>query len=244
MTHFVLVHGGWHGGWCWSATVDELNAFGHPATAVDLPSDQVGAGALEYARVIASAVQPTGSVVVGHSLAGLAIPLVPAVADVAALIYLAALLPLPGRSWREQLAEFRPMAGWFTEHALPRQERDPSGRTSWPPDVAQQLFFHDCTTSSAATAAGRLRAQASTPVAERTPLTAFPPVPADYVICRDDRAVSTEWAARTAAERLGVEPKWISGSHSPFLSRPAELARLLVELAGERSRAEGARVAG
>jgi hypothetical protein len=59
------------------------------------------------------------------------------------------------------------------------------------------------------------------------------------VVCRDDRAVSTEWAARTAAERLGVEPRWIDGSHSPFMSRPAELARLLAELAEVRAHAGG-----
>lgn len=231
MTHFVLVHGGWHGAWCWSATIKELTAIGHTATAVELPSGEIGAGALDYSRVIAAATQPDGSVVVGHSLAGLALPLVPMYGKVAALIYLAALLPLPGRSWHQQLAESQPMTGWFAKHALPAQRRDEHGRTSWPSEVAQQLFFHDCPDSLAASAAARLRKQAPTPVTEPTPLTAFPAVPAEYVICRDDRAVSSEWAGRAVAERLGVEPTWIGGSHSPFLSRPAELARLVAKLA-------------
>src|SRR4029077_5733271 len=34
---FVLVHGGFHGAWCWERTVAELHALGHDAVAIDLP---------------------------------------------------------------------------------------------------------------------------------------------------------------------------------------------------------------
>jgi len=34
---FVLVHGGFHGAWCWERTIEELGRIGHDATAVDLP---------------------------------------------------------------------------------------------------------------------------------------------------------------------------------------------------------------
>jgi pimeloyl-ACP methyl ester carboxylesterase len=50
------------------------------------------------------------------------------------------------------------------------------------------------------------------------------------VLCRDDRAVSPSWSRTAARELLGVEPVELPGSHSPFLSRPAELAELLVSL--------------
>jgi hypothetical protein len=232
MTHFVLVHGGWHGAWCWPATVEALTAAGHRASAVQLPSDQPGLGARAYAEVIAAAVQPAGSVVVGHSLAGLAIPLVPTLAPVRALVYLAALLPLPGCSWRDQLAASRPMAAWFNTRALPTQVRDEQGRTSWPADTARQLFYPDCAPAVAEAAVSQLRSQAPAPVTETTPVTDFPAVPAHYVGCRDDRAVSATWAKQASTERLGVRPVWLGGSHSPFLSRPAELAQLLATLTG------------
>ncbi len=29
MATFVLVHGAWHGGWCWRDTVSALQAHGH-----------------------------------------------------------------------------------------------------------------------------------------------------------------------------------------------------------------------
>ena len=34
----VLVHGAWHGAWCWDAVVERLAAAGVPCVAVDLPS--------------------------------------------------------------------------------------------------------------------------------------------------------------------------------------------------------------
>lgn len=33
----VLVHGAWHGAWCWDAVVSVLDAVGIPSIAVDLP---------------------------------------------------------------------------------------------------------------------------------------------------------------------------------------------------------------
>jgi len=231
MTHFVLVHGAWHGPWCWADQVEALRRRGHDATAVTLPSDEIGAGAAAYADVIARAVREPGrDVVVGHSLAGLAIPLVPDRVRVGALVFLASLLPDPGRSWRDQLGAGRPMADWFHAEGLPRQGRDDQGRTVWPADVATELFYHDCPPQVAAAAAARLRPQSPTPVAEPTPLTAFPDVPMHYVGCRSDRAVSGAWAAETARARLGTEVTWLDGSHSPFLADPEGLAEVLLTL--------------
>ena len=36
MATFVLVHGAWHGGWCWSGTLDLLREHGHVAIAPTL----------------------------------------------------------------------------------------------------------------------------------------------------------------------------------------------------------------
>jgi hypothetical protein len=233
VTHFVLVHGGWHGAWCWRTQIAALRLRGHTATAVDLPSDDLDAGTERYADVIAGAVrEPGGDVVVGHSLAGLAIPLVPERVRVGALVYLAALLPDPGRSWREQLATSRPMADWFYAEGLPKQGRDDQGRSTWPPDVAADLFYHDCAPDVARTAAHLLRPQSPAPITESTPLRAFPDVPTHYIGCRNDRAVSAIWAQRTARDRLGVDVTWIGGSHSPFLADPDGLADLLRTLEG------------
>src|SRR5262245_614415 len=44
MSMFVLVHGAYHGGWCWSRLVPELERLGHRAIAPDLPCDDPAAG--------------------------------------------------------------------------------------------------------------------------------------------------------------------------------------------------------
>lgn len=234
MSTFVLVHGAWHGAWCWADQIEALHGRGHRAVAVQLPSDTVGAGAERYAQVIADAVRESGAdVVVGHSLAGLALPLVPGLAEVRTLVFLAALVPQPGMSWREQLAADRPMAEWFSTNALPRQGKDDKGRSVWPPDVAAELFFHDCDPRLAASAAGRLRPQAPTPVVETSPVQAFPDVAVHYISCAHDRAVSPAWGRTAAAERMGARVSTIPSSHSPFLSDPVGLAGLLEQLATE-----------
>ena len=37
MATFVLVHGAWHGGWCWEDVAPRLAADGHAVFAPDLP---------------------------------------------------------------------------------------------------------------------------------------------------------------------------------------------------------------
>jgi pimeloyl-ACP methyl ester carboxylesterase len=80
MSMFVLVHGAYHGGWCWSRLVPELESLGHRAVTPDLPCDDPAAGhAANVATVLAAmdeAESGSDVVVVGHSLGGFIAPLV------------------------------------------------------------------------------------------------------------------------------------------------------------------------
>ena len=38
MSTFLLIHGAWHGAWCWHKLVPRLEKFGHTVIAPDLPS--------------------------------------------------------------------------------------------------------------------------------------------------------------------------------------------------------------
>ena len=60
-----------------------------------------------------------------------------------------------------------------------------------------------------------------------TPLRRWPDVPVAYILGTDDRVVSHGYSNRAAREQLGVDPIEMAGGHSPFLSRPRELATLL-----------------
>ena len=101
---FVLVHGGFHGAWCWAKLTPELEALGHKVVAIDLP----GAGermreksTLATWRGALRDVIDDGDVLVGHSQGGFAISLAAdEVPDkVGRLIYLSAAVPIEGDRW-------------------------------------------------------------------------------------------------------------------------------------------------
>ncbi len=87
----VLVHGAWHGAWCWDLVVDELAALGVSAVAVELPLTGLGADVEEVRAAVTQA--GPGAVVVGHSYGGLVISLAASGSStVGRLVYLAALM--------------------------------------------------------------------------------------------------------------------------------------------------------
>jgi pimeloyl-ACP methyl ester carboxylesterase len=228
MATFGLVHGAWHGAWCWESLVPELLARGHRAVAMDLPCDDPAAGCARYAEVVDRALPPADDLIlVGHSLGGLTIPLLATRRPVRLLVFLCAVLPSPGESLGDQLArEPGIYAAGYATH--PGRATHPDGATSWPDaDAAREVFYHDCAPDDARRAWSRLRRQASRPRREACPLTAWPATPCVSVLGRDDRAIAPAWSRRAARERLEIEALELPGGHSPFLARPAELAALL-----------------
>ena len=228
MTTFALVHGAWHGAWCWERLAPELERLGHRVLTVDLPCDDAAATFTTYADVVVRALEgePEDVVVVGHSLAGLTIPLVAARRPVRRLVFLCALIAAPGRSLNEQA---RTEPGMHPPgYAAGLGEPDGQGRRSWTDfELTRATLYADCREDDARAAFERLRPQARTPYAEPCPLDALPDVERSYVVCADDRIVGPDWSRRAARERLSVEPVELPGSHSPFLSRPADLARAM-----------------
>src|ERR1700694_5524296 len=96
--HFALVHGAYHGAWCWDLLRKELERDGHSASAVDLPCEAPEARAERYAGVVAQAIpEGAGVVLVGHSLGGLTIPVAASMTPALVTAYLRAPGPVPGR---------------------------------------------------------------------------------------------------------------------------------------------------
>lgn len=96
---------------------------------------------------------------------------------------------------------------------------------------ARELFYHDCDESTARWAFEQLTPEkagdtATTPISVSRFWEAD--LPRSFIVCLQDRA-QPRWLADVTARRLGVEPLAIDGSHSPFISRPAELAELLLQ---------------
>ena len=55
MTMFALVHGAWHGAWCWELLTPPLQQAGHNVVAPELPSDDGSADFDAYADVMHTA---------------------------------------------------------------------------------------------------------------------------------------------------------------------------------------------
>jgi pimeloyl-ACP methyl ester carboxylesterase len=223
----VLVHGGFHGAWCWELLIGELQALGYRATAMDLPIEDPQCGSDDYADVVCDAIGAEESVVlVGHSMGGLVIPVAASRRPTAGMVFLCAELPVAGLSLRESRSA-HPKASW------PENTRftyDHEGRVVADPQVCRQLFFNDCRPDLQQWAIDRIRPQATKPLTEPSSLSVWPNVPSRYIACRDDRAVPAAWAREVVPERLGSQPIEIEGGHSPFLSRPKDLALALHEI--------------
>lgn len=246
---FVLIHGGFHGAWCWSRTIPELERLGHEAIAIDLP----GQGARREERstlgdrrdAIVSVLQ-AGDVLVGHSAGGYDITTAADAAPerVRHLVYLAAGLPLEGRTLldvtggsadddgdgavSELMTDETGMSGFTRPNARGRMEViDFEG--------VRDFFYHDCDEATARWAFDQL---CPAPVEFLTEPVTLPwfwaaDLSRSFIQCAQDRAVPPAMAAQVI-ERLGVEPLTIDSSHSPHLSRPRELAALLVHATGTK----------
>lgn len=193
---------------------------------MDLPVSDPTFGAREYAQAVDDALdRDSEPLLVGHSMAGLVTPIVAAQRPIRKLVFLAAFLASPGRSANDQRA---------TE---PIDARLPPTTAEWTdlgddvwmvgPNTATELFFQDTPPDIARWATDRLRPQSYRVMSEISPLTSWPDVPSASIVCRDDRALNPDWVRKAAHERLRVEAIELVGGHSPFLTRPAELAQLL-----------------
>ena len=226
------MHGAYHGGWCWDRLVAELGRLGHRAIAPDLPCDDPRAGHAEYTTAVVNAMDAGGAggdaVLVGHSLGGFTIPLVAEQRRVKRLVFLCATPTISGGAANGP----RPRKVTDAFAAMARF-RDDARRILLSPRDAWSAFYHDCDDATAAWAIARLRPQNARPMTDRWPLSRWPAAARSVILAREDRAVRFSSAVEAARVILeGGEPIVMEGSHSPFLSRPAELARILHDLDG------------
>jgi pimeloyl-ACP methyl ester carboxylesterase len=235
MHTFVLVHGSFHGGWCWEKVAPRLQAAGHRVLVVDLPGRAgdtrplATLGLDDYATLVADVVSAQAEPVclVGHSMGGVVIT---AVAErlperIQRLVYVCAFLPQSGQSLLD-------LAKTDDESVLMRNLvlDEANGIHSVRPEGARESFYHDCSAADAERATARLCAEPLAVVATPVQTTAarFGRVPRAYVETTEDRAVGPSLQRRMCAAQPCVVVA-LQSSHSPFYSQPEALAHLLVE---------------
>jgi pimeloyl-ACP methyl ester carboxylesterase len=237
MATYLLIHGAWHGAWCWHKLTPLLGVDGARVIAPDLPS--MGADitppnviTLDYwARFVADIVErePEPVTVVAHSRGGIvasrAAELVPD--RMRRLVYVAAYL-LPPRATLAATAR-------DDEDSLvpPNMIPASTGLTcTLRPSVIREAFYGRCSDADAADAQARLSPEPLKPLV--TPLDVTPErfgrVPRAYVETRFDNVI-TRPAQRRMQEVLPCDPVFtLDTDHSPFLSQPEALARILISI--------------
>lgn len=236
----VLVHGAFHGGWCWTKVVDGLTAEGIGVVAVDLPGhgvdDPRSIGGLHgdaaHVREVLDAT-PGPVVLVGHSYGGAVISEAAAGrGDVAHLVYLAAVVPDAGEGIGGATADVPPEVGeiTITDAFVPN---DDGSAVRVADDLARDVFYHDCSDDDVAFARARLSPQSTQSFADVLEGAAWRDLPSTYVLCTDDRTVPPPLQKAHAA-RTGTIVE-LDASHSPFFSQP----QLVVDVLASIARANG-----
>jgi len=215
---YVLIHGAGSDSWYWHLVVPELRARGHDVVTPDLPCDDDSATWSDYADTVVHAIADrTDLVVVAQSLAGFTAPLVCDRVPVRLLILVAAMVPLPAELARDWWAN----TGW--ERAR-REQAERDGRTTGGEFDPVAEFFHDVAPEVVAEALARgERRQSGTPLATPWPLQAWPDVPTEFLLCREDRFFPAPFTRRVVRQRLGIVPDEMESGHLPALSHPEQL---------------------
>lgn len=225
----LLVHGAWHGSWCWEKVTPLLDAKGIAWRSVDLPTcDEHRAAPAtlhDDAAVVRTALDAIDgpALVCGHSYGGFVIT--EAAADhpaVRRLVYLAAYMPDDGETLLSLTAS---EPGAAILGAL--RGRD-DGRTVVDPAQLSDIFFNDCEPAAAAWAIANVSAM-FTPAGEPVAAVAWKAIPSVYVVASRDNAIPPALQRRMSAHASRVV-EWDTG-HSPFISQPQLVADLLAALA-------------
>jgi pimeloyl-ACP methyl ester carboxylesterase len=221
VTIFALVHGAWHGAWCWERVIGPLRDRGHNVVTPELPSEDTRLGLEDYADTIERSLGDADDVVlVPHSLGGLVGPIVAARRPLKALVYVCALVPEPGLSFSEQLAGSTERVLLFEGGRMV----DDEGRSYWGDrEATTSIMYGDLDPGDAQWAFEHLRPQAQRSQGEPSPVPP-PALRTESIVGVSDGVVSPEWSRRVARERLGVEPVEIPTGHFPMITHPQLLA--------------------
>ena len=225
MSAFVLIPGAGGSGWYWHRLVPMLAHAGHEALAVDLPGDDERATLDVHAGLVVRAIGGRKDVVlVAQSLGGFTAALVCARAPVRMLVFVNAMIPVPGET----------AGDWWSNTGAVKAREDAARRRGYAVEFDLQTYFlHDVPEPVVQEGAAHQRRQADSVFEQPCRFDAWPQVPIHVVVGAADRFFPRGFQRRIARERLNLTTDEIPGGHLVALSNPAGLAERL--LAYERA---------
>lgn len=239
MATFVLVHGAWHGGWCFDGIRPLLEAEGHEVWTPDLPgmggsvADLNGATLEGWGRFIADICEGAAKPVIlaGHSRGGIVISTAAEAAPdaIKALVYICAMLLPSGMSRGDWKAQQQPNPA-FDAVIRPHPT---AAATVIESASAVSVFAQLSPPDQVASAMARLVAEPDRPRLTPLALTAarYGSVPRHYIECLQDRTIPIADQRAMQALQPCATVTMIDCDHSPFLSAPRALADALLAIA-------------
>ncbi len=237
MGTYVLVHGSWHGGWCWDKVVSFLERKGHRAIAPDLPGH--GADNTPISEITLGSYvdrvcevldgQPEPGILVGHSMAGVVITQAAEYRPerIKTLVYLCAFLPRNGESL--SLLAKGDRDSFSARHRLTDLK---GGFSTVKEEAIREAFYADCSEEDILRARALRVPEPIAPSQKSVNTTEenFGRVRRVYIECLGDRSISP-FLQRQMYEALPCERViTLQTSHSPFFSAPEALVDHLVSL--------------
>jgi pimeloyl-ACP methyl ester carboxylesterase len=237
MATFVLIHGSWHGGWCFDEIRPLLEAEGHHVISPDLPGmggseTELAATTLEgwaeFAANLCRNAPQRPVILAGHSRGGIIVSQAAEIAPdaVDTLVYICAMMMPDGLS----RAQFKQLEGPNPAFdAIITPTAGGKGSTA-DPARGPEIFAQLSPPGLVAKAMARLAAEPHGPRATPLRLTEarYGRLPRIYIECTQDRTIPLHSQRLMQELSPGATVITLDADHSPFLSRPAELAAALL----------------
>ncbi|TBZ14755.1 alpha/beta fold hydrolase [Rhizobium leguminosarum] len=221
----VLAHGLFADGSCWTEVIARLQEAGLNATAVQNPLTTLPEAVAAVKRVLDRQDGPT--VLVGHSFSGMMVTEAGVHPDVSALVYVAARAPDAGEDYTA-LAKTFPTPPASAGIVFDGDE----GRLS--EEAFLRDFAGDLPEAKAKVLYAVQQPFQKVLLTGKTTQAAWRSKPSWYAVSTEDRTINPD-LERFMAKRMGAKTIEVKASHLSLISHPDEIARLIIEAAGQNT---------